>query len=212
MSDNASLALERGSDPRAIAPHPLVYIKSVDLRLMYANEAADEVLSACWECAGEIGERIQARRDALERRVLRRRKQVGAVVEALFLGSNDWRWYLCKRWPIFDRASRLIGLAACMQPAASPQRALADIDVAALAAALHMSRRDFITGLNSDFRLSDVQARTQSRLQRSFAWLRDGRPLAWTAQAAGFDSSSAFAKSFRTATGIAPSFYQSMLG
>lgn len=97
---------------------------------------------------------------------------------------------------------RLRDLAAILRADPSDQRSLA-----ALGTAVGASERTLSRLIRAEVGMTFAQWRTQVRLHHSLTLLADGVPVATTASACGYGSTSAFIESFRRAFGTTPGRY-----
>lgn len=209
MANGNVVSFERARRSRDTGP--LVFLKDAKLRLIYANEAADTILARDPE-TDPVADHVRTRHNEAEQLVLRRRTPLRARLDAWPATRSSWLWFISARWPLIDRTSKLIGLAACM----APIRATGGInldphDARILAIALHLNQEDLAAELWASLRASDEKLWRCEALQRAMTLLGAGRSLRAAATESGFSGIGALSKASLALTGLAPSAYRSLL-
>ena len=217
------------------SPDVAFFVKDAAGRYVAVNESLlarhglkskSQVIGKCPRdiCPGDFG-RIPTEQDG---KVLRTGRPLVDHLEMQWHRPNDPVWCLTTKLPILDATGSVIGLIGFsrdirvqVQPQEIPQdfaKALADFEQslspevtpAWLARRSHLPPQRLARLIKRLFGLTPNQFITKSRIAAASRMLRDSAlSVAEIALACGFSDHSAFARAFRSATGMTPSMFRS---
>lgn len=164
-----------------------------------------------------------------DREVLRKKQPITNRIWLVPNASGVMVWYLSSKFPLFDRAGEVVGIAGLMRDCSQagsllgPYKNLSKaiefiggnyektITVGELAEMSHLSISQFERSFRKYFKTTPMKYVNQVRLEAAARLLTEGtRSVASIAHDTGFYDHSYFTKQFKAAKGMSPSAYRKL--